>query len=103
MALRYLLAGLVFAALLNGCASAPPRWPSARAAAPDPQRWERTACQRDEYPAELDGSAFARARWEDLRARHDGAPAPDAAARLERERAAFEARCAAWRSELARL
>lgn len=103
MAFRWLLAGLVLAALVTGCKSAAPRWPSDRAAAPDPERWERTACRRDEYPPDVDGSALARARWEDLRARHEGAAPAGAAARVERARAAFDARCAAWRAELARL
>ena len=103
VALRWLTAGIVATALFTACASAPPRWPSERAAAPDPYRFERTACRIEAYPAELDASALARARYEDLRARQDGAMPPAAAARIERGRAAFEARCAVWRAELARL
>jgi hypothetical protein len=103
VALRWLIAGVVATMMFTACASAPQRWPSERTAAPDPYRFERTACRIEAYPAELDGSALARARYEDLRARQDGAPPSTAAARIERERAAFEARCAVWRAELARL
>jgi hypothetical protein len=55
-------------------------------------------CQRGEYPVELDARALARARYEDLRARHEGASSPFAAARLESGRSAFDERCAALRT-----
>jgi hypothetical protein len=91
-------AGVVAAVLTAGCASAPARWSSAPAPAPSPDRWERAACQAGEYPQELDARALARARHEDLRARRDGSWSSFAAARLESERDAFDARCAAWRA-----
>jgi hypothetical protein len=96
---RWIIAGTVAAALLAGCASGPSRLPSpAPTQAPDPDRWERAACRAGEYPVELDARAMARARHEDLRARRSGAWSPFAAARLESERDAFDARCAAWRA-----
>lgn len=96
---RRWIAALAFAALLAGCRSAEARRAAAPAAAPDPDRWERLACRRGEYPSELDARALARARSEDLRARRSGAPSPFAAARLESQRSVFEARCTAWRDE----
>ena len=100
MTLRKLAAGALAAALLAGCRAAPPRWSAAAAPAPaaDPTRWERAVCRVGEYPPELDARAMARARAEDLRARQGGAFSPFAAARLESERSAFEARCAGWRA-----
>jgi hypothetical protein len=88
------------AALVAGCAGAPPRWPlaSVPAVAPDPERLERAVCRLGEYPPDLDARALARARSEDLRARRTGEWSPFAAARLESARAEFDARCAAWRS-----
>jgi hypothetical protein len=103
MRLRALAALIVATALSAGCTSAPPHWPQARATAPDPSRWERASCRIDEYPAEIDARALARAHQEDLRARREGAPPPLAAERIGRERAAFDARCATWRAELARM
>lgn len=101
MTLRWLATGILAAALFTGCKSASPRWPATRAAspaqAPDPNRWERAACRQGEYPVDLDGRAFARAKFEDLQARKAGSAGRFATARLERERAAFEARCATWR------
>ena len=96
---RFRIAGILAAALaLGGCARAPSRWVSAPAPAPDPERWERAACHLGEYPLELDARALARARYEDIRARRSGDPSPFAAARLESERDAFDARCAVWRA-----
>jgi hypothetical protein len=102
MLVRCLAAGVLAAALITGCRSAPPRFSSAPAAAPDPYRWERAACDEGEYPTELDARALARARYEDLRARQGGTSSVFAAARLEGERDAFNARCAVWRTEPAR-
>lgn len=96
---RRWIATLAFAALLAGCRTAQGGWVSVPAPATDPDRWERLACRKGEYPVELDARALARARYEDLRARQSGATAPFAAARLESERSAFEARCAVWRAE----
>lgn len=100
MTLRWLAAGTLAGALLMGCRSAPTRWPSAPASAPtsqpDPDRWERAVCYKGEYPAAFDGRALARARYEDLRARQSGSASSFATARLESERDAFDARCAAW-------
>jgi hypothetical protein len=95
---RWLAAGTLAAALLAGCSSAPPRWSSAPASALDPERWERAACSRGEYPTELDARALTRARYEDLHARHTGSSCSFATAQLESERIAFDARCAAWRA-----
>ena len=100
MSSRLLVAIAWAAALVAGCADAPPRWPSASApaSAPDPERFERAVCRLGEYPPDLDARALARARAEDLRARRSGEWSPFAAARLESARAVFDARCAAWRS-----
>jgi hypothetical protein len=95
---RWLAAGTLAAALVTGCRSAPPRGSAAPAAAFAPDRWERAACRQGEYPPELDARALARARYEDLRARLAGSWSPFATARLESERDAFDARCAAWRA-----
>jgi hypothetical protein len=101
MGLRTLAAVALATALSTGCQSAGPRWPAARATAPDPSKWERAACRIERYPQEIDGSALARARADDLRARQQGRAPSGATERVERERAAFDARCAAWRGELA--
>jgi hypothetical protein len=113
MTLRSLAAATLAAAMLVGCSSAPRRWSTTRASpsdpereraatrvsTSDPERWERAACRIGEYPVELDARALARARHQDLRARQSGATtAPVAAARLESQRTAFDARCAAWRA-----
>jgi hypothetical protein len=96
MTLRWLVAAVLVAALFTGCRGAPARRSSA--SAPDPDRWERAACNLGEYPTELDARALARARYEDLRARRSGSSSLFAAARLESERSGFAARCAAWRA-----
>lgn len=101
MTLRWLVAGTLAAALFTGCRSAPPRSSSAPALASDPDRWERAVCFVGEYPVELDARAMARARYQDLRARQGGFSSPFAAVRLESDRNAFDARCAAWRAESA--
>jgi SRSO17 transposase len=105
MTLRWLAAGTLAAALLVGCRSAPTRWSSAPASAPapaasepDPDRWERAVCHKGEYPAEIDARALTSARYEDLQARQSGSSSSFATARLESERNAFDARCAAWRA-----
>jgi hypothetical protein len=98
MTLRWLAAGTLAAALLVGCRSAPSRWSSEPTSAPDPDRWQRAVCYKGEYPAELDARALTRARYEDLRASQSGQSSPFAAARLESDRNAFDARCAAWRA-----
>ena len=98
MTLRWVATAALAGALFTGCSSAPPRWSRASTSAPDPDRWERAACHLEEYPAELDGRALARARFEDLRASRSGSSSPFAAARLQSERRAFDARCAAWRA-----
>lgn len=105
MKLRSLVLGTLAAALLAGCKAAPQRWSATPATAPafDPYRWERAACSLDRYPEELDARALARARYEDLRARRGGSSSPFAAARLESERDAFDARCAAWRTASSRI
>jgi hypothetical protein len=96
MTLRWLVAVALVAALVTGCRGTPARW--SPATAPDPDRWERAACNLGEYPTELDARALARARHEDLRARRSGSSSPFAAARLESERSGFDARCVAWRA-----
>lgn len=98
MAHRWLIAGVLATALFTGCKSAPVRHAETWTP-PAPDRWERTACRLDQYPEDLDARALARARYEDLRAEHEGAPAPMATERFRRERAAFESRCATWRAE----
>jgi hypothetical protein len=95
---RWLAAGTLAAALLVGCRSAPPRWSSAPVPAPDPDRWDRAACFIGEYPTQLDARALSRARYEDLRAHQAGSASSFAAAQVESERIAFDARCAAWRA-----
>ena len=97
MTFRTIAAASLAATLIGGCASAPPRAPTV-AAAMDPDRWEKAACHRGEYPNDLDGKAFARARMEDRRNRLSGGWSSFASARLEGEREAFEARCAVWRA-----
>jgi hypothetical protein len=102
MRLSWLAAGTLAAALLSGCAATPTRRAPASVATIAPDRWERALCRLGEYPPELDARALARARYEDLRARLNGSWTL-AAARLESERDAFDARCAAWRSARADL
>jgi hypothetical protein len=97
MTFRTIAAASLAATLIGGCASASPR-PAIIAAAPDPERWEKVACRRGEYPRDLDAMAFARARLEDVRARQNGEWSSFASARLEGERGAFHARCAGWRA-----
>ena len=99
MTFRQLAAGFFLAALLGGCASAPQRRAEVGGPAPDPDRWARAACERGEYPDELDARALARARHDDLRARRNGDWSPFATARLMDEREAFDVRCSAWLSE----
>jgi hypothetical protein len=102
MMVRWLVAAGIAAALIS-CSSAPPRRLSATVvSAPDPDRWERAACSRGEYPADLNARAMARARHADIRARLNRSWSPFAVARLESEREAFDARCMAWRTEDAR-
>ena len=101
MTFRTIAAVSLAATLIGGCASAPPRAPTV-AATLDPDRWEKAACHRGEYPNDLDGKAFARARMEDRRNRLSGGWSSFASARLEGEREAFEARCTGWRAEAAR-
>ena len=87
----------LFLVLAVGCAAARPAPVVARAATPeDPDRWSRAACQRGEYPVELDARAFSQARMDDLVAERQGARMPGATQRLVDRRAAFETRCATW-------
>lgn len=97
---RALLSGWIAAGLVAGCAAAPPAAPlaSGRGRASDPERWERAACVRGDYPTELDSGALARAHQDDVRARQSGATSPVAVVRLTAERDAFEARCRRWLS-----
>jgi hypothetical protein len=97
MTFRTIAAASLAATLIGGCASAPPRAPTV-AAAMDPDRWEKAACHRGEYPNDLDGKAFARARLEDRRNRVSGGWSSFASARLDGERDAFDARCSVWRA-----
>jgi len=93
----------LFLVLTVGCASAKPAVAGARAAVPeDPDRWARAACQRGEYPIDLDARAFAQARMDDLVAERHGARMPGATQRLLDRRLAFEHRCEAWQ-QVARL
>lgn len=95
---RLLLCG-VAAALLAGCAGSASRSALAHSSRPpDPERWDRAACLRGEYPAELDSGALARARREDVQARQAGEPSQFAVSRLADRRQAFDARCRSWRS-----
>jgi hypothetical protein len=96
MAIRT-LGTVLLMVLASGCASARPAAAVAGTAVPaDPDRWTRVACQRGEYPVELDGRAFAQARWLDRLAERQGAPTPSATQRLLDQRSAFETRCASW-------
>lgn len=98
VARRWIVAGFAAAwTLLAGCAAgaaAPARVD--HGPDPDPERWDRAACQHGTYPSALDDGALARAHLEDLRARGRGEWSPFAAARLEDARAAFRARCERW-------
>ena len=97
------LGAALFLVLAMGCASARPAPVASRHAAPeDPDRWARAACQRGEYPVELDARAFAQARMDDLVAERHGARMPGATQRLLDRRLAFEHRCEAWQ-QVARL
>ena len=83
--------------LAVGCASAKPAVVTARAVAPEDQdRWSRAACQRGEYPVDLDARAFAQARMDDLAAERQGVRMPGATERLLIRRSAFETRCESW-------
>ena len=87
----------LFLVLVVGCASARPAPVTASAAAPeDPDRWSRAACQRGEYPVELDARAFSQARMDDLVATRQGARMPGATQRLLDRRSAFDNRCSRW-------
>ncbi len=97
MTLRRLAAGTVALALLAACRSAPARSSSSTAAPPDPDRWDRALCGLGAYPEALDAAALARARQDDLEAAWNGLSRPSAWMELVRERAEFDARCAAWR------
>lgn len=99
MAPRSLVALLLGLALTTGCASAPAARPAAPWTPPDPEHWHRVACRLGMYPEDVDARALARARYEDLRALHEGAPAPRATERVQRARAEFDARCATWRAD----
>jgi hypothetical protein len=89
--------GVLAAVLVGGCAANNVR--SASVSPPDPSRWERAACQRGEYPVELDGKALTRARYADLRTRQSGEYSSFAVARLKSDRDEFDVRCAAWLAE----
>jgi hypothetical protein len=86
----------VLLSLAVACAGARPAPTPAAAQAADPDRWDRAACLRGEYPVRLDGRAWAHARQIDLAAVRQWDAIPGATARLLAERAAFEERCAAW-------
>ena len=87
----------LFLVLTVGCASAKPAVAGARAAVPeDPDRWARAACQRGEYPIDLDARAFAQARMDDLVAERQGVRMPASTQRLLDRRSAFETRCETW-------
>jgi hypothetical protein len=99
MPLRRSIMGCLAAALLGGCAVSAPHGPGhAESRSADPERWDRAACLRGDYPGDLDAHAYARARQEDLRARGEGDASPFAVARLEDRRTAFDARCRRWRA-----
>ena len=93
----WVVSGWLAAVALSGCSGPAPH--RGAAALPDPDRWERAACQLGEYPPEMDAGALARAHLEDVRARGRGDFSPFAAARLEDERAAFRARCERWQRQ----
>jgi hypothetical protein len=95
MSTRTLSLALI-AALAAGCASAPAPGRFGASPRPDPERWERTACLRGEYPVELDGTAYAQARAVDLAAHRQALSSPQATQHVLERRAAFQARCAAW-------
>jgi len=87
----------LFLVLAMGCASAKPAAVTARTAIPeDTDRWSRAACQRGEYPFDLDARAFAQARMDDLAAERHGTRMPGATQRLLDRRSAFEHRCETW-------
>jgi hypothetical protein len=91
------LSCLVVSALLVGCRSDPGfrgAAPGARSASPDAA--ERAACVRGQYPVDVDGAAYARARQADLQAARSGAASGFETTRLLDERGAFERRCLAW-------
>jgi hypothetical protein len=99
MALRRTWIGCVAAALVAGCAASAPHGAGiAESRSADPERWDRAACLRGDYPGDLDGHAYARARQEDLHAHSGGEASPFAVARLEDRRSAFDARCRRWRA-----
>lgn len=104
MAPRWAFATAAAAAVVLGACAPGATRPigAASSRAVDPDRWERAACLRDEYPPEIDDGALARARHEDVRAKTNGRSSPFAAARLEDRRATFKARCASWRGEAER-
>jgi hypothetical protein len=93
---RHLGIALLLAAA-TGCAAAPApgRFQAARPA--DPDRFDRAACLRGDYPTEVDGAAYAQARTVDWSAQRSGQASPGATGKLMARRAAFESRCAGWR------
>ena len=96
MPIRTLSAAFILV-LVVGCAAARPVVTDSRTAVPeDPDRWARAACQRGEYPVELDARAFAQARMDDLVAERHGARMPGATQRLLDRRSAFDNRCSRW-------
>jgi hypothetical protein len=83
-------------ALAAGCASAPAPSRFRASTSSDPERWERAACLRGEYPVELDGTAYAQARTVDLAAQRQALSSPQATQHVLERRAAFQTRCAEW-------
>jgi hypothetical protein len=99
MARRPALLALLLTALSIGCAPTAKHMRATPARPPDPDRWARAACLRDEYPPELDSRAWATVRQQDLIAERQGLAGPSATARLIGARVAFDARCATWREQ----
>lgn len=99
MASRPMLLLAVLGALALGCSPTAKQLRTASARTPDPDRWDRAACLRGEYPLELDGRAYATARQHDLVAERRGSAEASATARLIDARAAFDVRCATWREQ----
>jgi hypothetical protein len=92
--------GLALVVLLAaGCAAAPvgARFQPGRPA--DPDRFERAACLRGDYPAEVDERAYAQARTVDRHAERNNLVPPNATGRLLAQRATFDARCSGWRDQ----
>jgi hypothetical protein len=65
----------------------------------DPERWDRAACHRGEYPLDLGDRAYAQARQRDLAAERVGEQAPAVTLRLLERRVLFQKRCEAWQQE----